>query len=79
MPSTAIRAIHHDEQSRTLRVTFVSGAVYDYEDVPREVYEAFKAAPSKGRFFAYRIRPKYQQFHKVERGERLGDDHHGQA
>jgi len=79
MPSTAIRAIHHDEKSRTLRVTFVSGAVYDYEDVPREVYEAFKAAPSKGRFFAYRIRPKYLEFHKVERGERPDDARHGQA
>jgi hypothetical protein len=69
MPSTAIRAINYDAPRRRLRVTFVSGAVYDYEDVPPETVEAFRAAPSKGRFFAYRIRPKFTRFRKVERGD----------
>ena len=69
MPSTAIRAIDYDEPSRMLRVTFVSGAVYDYEDVPAETVEAFRGSGSRGRFFAYKIRPKFTRFHKVERGE----------
>ena len=59
MPSSVIRGFSCDETQRRLRVTFVSGDVYDYAGVPPEVAEAFRAAFSKGRFFASDIRDRY--------------------
>jgi hypothetical protein len=43
-----------------LQVTFVTGRRYVYEGVPPEVFEAFKAAFSKGSFFNREIRDRYQ-------------------
>ena len=42
-----------------MTVTFVSGRVYVYEDVPDEVAAAFKNARSKGAFFNQQIRDRY--------------------
>jgi hypothetical protein len=59
MPSSVIRRFSYDEAARRLRLTFVSGDVYDYDDVPPEVAEGLARAPSKGRFFGPRIRDRY--------------------
>jgi hypothetical protein len=59
MPSTVIRRFEYDEPTRTLTVTFVSGDLYAYRDVPPEVAESFRSAFSKGRFFAAYIRDRY--------------------
>jgi len=40
-------------------VTFVTGRRYVYDDVPPEVYEAFRTAFSKGAFFNREIRDHY--------------------
>ena len=58
--SSAIVRITYDDRTRTLFVTFVSGRTYAYDAVPRRVYEAFLAAPSKGEFFNGRIRDSYR-------------------
>jgi len=69
MPSSVIRRFTCDETQRRLRVTFVSGDVYDYAGVPPEVVEDFRAAPSKGRFFGPHIRDRYP-YRRIERGAR---------
>jgi hypothetical protein len=60
MPSTAIRRFSYDDDSRTLFVTFTSGDLYAYLDVPRAVHAAFEDALSKGRFFGEAIRDRYR-------------------
>jgi hypothetical protein len=45
--------------TRELKVTFVSGRLYVYEDVPPEVAAAFRNARSKGTFFNHEIRDRY--------------------
>jgi len=65
MPSTAIRRFSYDDQSRTLFVTFVDGDLYAYFDVEPEVHAGMEAAPSKGRFFAHRVRNRYR-YRKLE-------------
>jgi hypothetical protein len=65
MPSSSIRAIGYEKPTRSLIVGFVSGAVYAYRNVPEAVYLAFKDAPSKGRFFASEIRPRYTDFEQI--------------
>lgn len=69
MPSTAIRSLSYDEETRTLFVTFVDGDLYAYLEAPPEVYRAFRSARSKGRFFAREIRGRYAY---VKMGEAEG-------
>jgi KTSC domain-containing protein len=60
MPSTVISAHDYDPESRRLEITFVTGRIYLYEEVPVSIYSAFSAAPSKGKFFNKFIRDRYQ-------------------
>jgi hypothetical protein len=65
MPSTAIRHLSYDEVTRTLFVTFVDGDLYAYLDVPPKVYAEFRAARSKGGYFARKVRNGYA-YRKLE-------------
>jgi hypothetical protein len=56
MPSSVIRDFDYDEERRVLQITFVSGRVYAYSDVPPEVFQEFEMARSKGEFFNRHIR-----------------------
>jgi hypothetical protein len=61
MPSTSIRKSHYDPETKVLSVWFVaSGKRYDYEDVPPEVYAAFRNAFAKGRYFNEHIRDRFR-------------------
>ena len=59
MPSSVIDRWTYDEAARRLVITFVSGDVYAYLDVPPMIVDGLKAASSKGRFFAERIRDRF--------------------
>jgi lysyl-tRNA synthetase class 2 len=59
MPSTAIRDHDYDPRMSRLTVTFVTGRIYVYDDVPPMVAADFSAAGSKGRFFNAHIRDRY--------------------
>ena len=59
MPSTAIAIIEYDQIRERLSVTFVTGRIYEYVDVPAEVAASFQSAFSKGTFFNSYIRDRY--------------------
>ena len=59
MPSSVIRRYAYDPRSHRLRIRFVSGEIYDYEDVQPEVAAALDMALSKGRYFGLNIRDRY--------------------
>lgn len=65
MPSSVVAAIRYDVTSSTLRVVYVSGAVYDYKKVPEEVYNEMKKAFSKGEFLNKEIKPNFD-FEKIK-------------
>jgi hypothetical protein len=65
MPSTVIRSYHYHPDEQRLRITYVSGAVYDYLGVPAKVYAAMKAYQSKGAFLNREIKGRYP-FQKVQ-------------
>ena len=65
MPSSVVAAIKYDVNSSTLRVIYVSGAVYDYKKVPEEVYNEMKKAFSKGEFLNKQIKPNFD-FEKIK-------------
>ena len=43
-----------------LEVEFSSGAVYRYQDVPKELFDRLVQAESIGRFFGSEIRPRFR-------------------
>ncbi|MGH6665052.1 MAG: KTSC domain-containing protein [Pseudolabrys sp.] len=59
MPSSAIADIRYDSGRERLIVTFVSGRIYEYVDVPADVASSFQSAFSKGTFFNVFIRDRY--------------------
>ncbi|WP_422036329.1 KTSC domain-containing protein [Reyranella sp.] len=59
MPSSVIRSYHYDRRRRALDIVFQSRRRYTYRDVPEEIYEAMKAAFSKGEFFNRHIRDHF--------------------
>lgn len=60
MPSTLIRAFSHDPETAILEVTFVSGAVYQYYNVPHDVAQNMRGAFAKGEFFNQHIRGRFR-------------------
>ena len=60
MPSSVIRKYYYKPELEILRIIYVSGAVYDYLDVPQEVFDEFRAAFSKGTYLNKIIKPKYR-------------------
>lgn len=54
-----------DKQTGTLRIIFKGGKPYDYDDVPGDIFNAFKASDSKGKFFGENLRGKFK-FNKIE-------------
>ena len=59
MPSTVIADIKYDRPRASLTITFVTGRIYEYVDVPAEVAASFQSAFSKGMFFNSYIRDRY--------------------
>jgi hypothetical protein len=60
MPSTLIKRIEYNSDTRILSVEFLpSGLVYNYDDVPPATYEAFRTAFANGRFFNRFIRGRF--------------------
>ncbi len=57
--SSAITSIEHNEFTRELRVTFTGGRTYTYYGVPRDLYERFIGASSKGQFFNAYIKDQF--------------------
>lgn len=57
--SEAIASLRYDSITETLFLTFVNGGTYFYRAVPGDVFEAFKAADSKGRFFQANILDRF--------------------
>jgi hypothetical protein len=58
--SEAIDEISYDERRSVLFVRFAHGDWYSYFEVPADIYEAFVAAESHGRFFHDHIRDRYR-------------------
>lgn len=57
--SSHIDSIGYNEDSKELLVKFHNGT-YSYRNVPRSVFDAFKNAPSYGKFFEKEIKGQYQ-------------------
>ncbi len=59
MPSTVIKAFAYDPEGQVLTLTFVSGRVYAYQDVPADIAEGLRLAFAKGEYFNTAIRDRF--------------------
>jgi len=57
--SSNIASIGYDNSTEVLEVEFLSGAVYEYRNVPSVVHEELMNAASHGSFFNREIRMTY--------------------
>ena len=71
--SSNIRAIGYDESKAELHVEFKGSGVYVYHDVPKETYDKFMAAESKGSFLAKNIKGVYPATKKEKEGGKDGN------
>ena len=58
--SSNIASLGYDAATQTLQVEFLSGSLYQYFDVPQNVFEDFKNAGSKGKYLAVQIKGIYR-------------------
>ncbi|GAB11018.1 hypothetical protein GOARA_064_00200 [Gordonia araii NBRC 100433] len=58
--SSSLASVGYDEPTSTLEIEFTSGSVYQYFDVPAEVYSDLMSASCLGRFFSRRVRGRYR-------------------
>ena len=68
--SCAVRSVGYDPTSRILEIEYTNSCVYDYYDVPPDVYQEFCEADSMGAFVNFRIKPNFPCQEVVERTER---------
>lgn len=59
MPSSVVRAFAYDGDHRILTITFVSGRVYAYQDVPADIADGLRLAFAKGEYFNKAIRHRF--------------------
>lgn len=62
--SSNIASIGYDENSATLEIEFLNGGVYQYFDVPKNVYDEIMSASSHGQYLAQNIKGRFR-FSKV--------------
>jgi len=60
LESSVLQSASYDVTINLLTVTFKSGRSYDFFDVPPSIWEEFKKAESKGRFFTQNIKGKFK-------------------
>jgi len=57
--SSLIYSVGYDEKTRDLVIEFHTGEVFMYENVPTEKYKNLMSAVSKGKYYSWEIKGKY--------------------
>ena len=57
--SSNLRSVGYDEQQKNLEIEFNSGGIYQYSNVPNEIYIGLMNSPSKGTFHHRFIKNNY--------------------
>ena len=60
MPSSVIKKYFYKPELKILTIVYVSGAVYDYLEVPQNIFDDFRAAFSKGTYLNKNIKPNFR-------------------
>ena len=58
--SSNIKKTEYDTETKKLLVTFNNGALYEYDEVPHQLYTQFRMSESQGKFFSTKISKNYK-------------------
>ncbi len=58
--SPSLESIGYDADNEILEVEFKHGSIYQYFDVPEDVYQELMDATSHGKYFSANIRNDYE-------------------
>jgi len=58
--STNVASVGYDRQTMTLEVEFTTGSIYQYFDVPEQVYQELLNAASVGQFLNQQVKHSYR-------------------
>jgi hypothetical protein len=62
--SSNIKAVGYSPKWQILIIKFNNDAIYQYNEVPPEMYKDFMEADSKGKYFHKYIKPEYSSIKK---------------
>ncbi|NYT74957.1 KTSC domain-containing protein [Halomonas sp. QX-2] len=57
--SSNIASIGYDADSETLEIEFLNGSVYQYYNIPENIYDGIMSAASHGGYLASNIKGQY--------------------
>ncbi|WP_255197763.1 KTSC domain-containing protein [Halorarius litoreus] len=57
--SSNLSSVGYDADTQTLEIEFNDGSVYQYSNVPTNIYEGLISAPSHGKYFHRNIRDSF--------------------
>jgi hypothetical protein len=60
MPSSVIKSMDYDAAAAVLKIIFVSGVIYEYKNVPENVYQSMKSSSSKGAYLNTHIKNNFE-------------------
>jgi hypothetical protein len=58
--SSAILSVGYDEQTARMKIQFQQGEIYDFCNVPLNVYNSLMKSSSKGTYYNIYIKDRYQ-------------------
>ncbi len=58
--SSNIESIGYDSKSQTLEIEFLNGSIYQYFDVPQQIYDGLTNTDSHGKYLAANIKGYYR-------------------
>lgn len=57
--SSNIKKASYDINTKKLKVTFGNNSIYEYDDIPHEIFSEFNLSESQGKYFNKNISKKY--------------------
>ncbi len=58
--SSNLKKVGYDPETRTMRIQFQHGGIYEASDIPPEKHAELMAAESKGKHFMTHLRHRYE-------------------
>jgi len=58
--SSKLKSVGYDGLTGVLEIEFLSGGIYEYHAVPREIFSGLMGAGSKGRYFHAKVMDRYR-------------------
>lgn len=58
--SSNIKTAEYNTENKTLSIVFKTNSIYEYYDVPWEIFTRFRMSESQGKYFSSNINGKYK-------------------